>query len=122
MSTHEARFDAVVHQRLLGFARRPKRRLGSGLLAAVLLVAPLGFVMGRFLPLGIVSAGRGFEDLVPWAWGLNGAASVLGSVLAMALALNLGFQLTFTFGLLFYGAALWAARSFDTDPGESVIP
>jgi hypothetical protein len=69
---------------------------------AVLLTAPLGLLMGTFLPLGIRASGERFGELVPWAWGLNGAASVFGSVLAIALAMNLGFNLALVVGLGFY--------------------
>jgi len=71
-------------------------------LIAVIFIAPLGLLMGGFLPLGIRDAGERFGELVPWAWGMNGAASVLGSVLTIALAMNLGFNLTLVVGLGFY--------------------
>ena len=71
-------------------------------LIAVAYMAPLGLLMGSFLPLGIRAAGERFGELVPWAWGMNGAASVLGSVLCIALAMNLGFDLTLVVGLGFY--------------------
>jgi hypothetical protein len=32
--------------------------------------------------------------MVPWAWGLNGALSVVGATLAIFIAMNWGFQLT----------------------------
>ena len=50
---------------------------------------PLGFLLGHLFPLGLrrVSGAN-----VPWAWGLNGAASVLGSNSAILLAMIAGFQ------------------------------
>jgi len=78
-------------------------------LAVVLFVMPVGFVLGAFLPLGIAAAKERFGVLVPWAWGLNGAASVLGSVLAVTLAMNVGFVLTMIVGLACYGLALVAS-------------
>jgi hypothetical protein len=42
-------------------------------------------------PTVIASAGAQDEDLVSWAWAVNGAASVVGSILAVAAALVLGF-------------------------------
>lgn len=84
--------------------------LGVRIPLAVLLVSPLGLLMGTFLPLGVQGAGERFAVVVPWAWGLNGAASVFGSVLAIALAMNLGFNVSLVVGLLFYGTGLLALR------------
>jgi hypothetical protein len=83
--------------------------LARALLSAVLL-APLGLLMGSFLPLGVLAAGEEMAEVVPWAWGLNGAASVLGSVASVALAMNLGFNITLLVGLLFYLIAFLSAR------------
>ena len=77
---------------------------------AVAFISPLGLLMGKFLPLGIQGAGERFGEMVPWAWGLNGAASVFGSVLAIALAMNVGFNLTLVIGLLFYAVGILAVR------------
>ena len=54
-----------------------------------LLIAPLAFFMGMPLPMGVRRFSR-FEGLVPWGWGINGCASVVGAVTAMAVALSLG--------------------------------
>ena len=78
------------------------------ILAVVGFVAPVGFILGAFLPIGVMTAGERFGVLVPWAWGLNGAASVLGSVLAVTLAMNVGFVSTMVVGLACYFAALFA--------------
>lgn len=86
---------------------------------AVALIAPLGLCMGSFLPLGVAGAGERLAPLVPWAWGINGAASVLGSVLAMVLAMNAGFDLTLGAGLLCYGAAALSARLFSRTTAQA---
>ena len=50
---------------------------------AMLVIAPLAFLMGIPFPLGIrVLAGRGGAT-IPWAWAANGCGSVLGSVCAV---------------------------------------
>ena len=59
---------------------------------AVAFLAPLGFVMGMPMPLGISWLRQTSAALIPWAWGINGAASVLGSILTMVIAVNLGFN------------------------------
>jgi hypothetical protein len=83
-------------------------------LAVVAFVTPVGFLLGAFLPLGIMKAGERLGALVPWAWGLNGAASVLGSVLAVTLAMNAGFVITMVAGLACYVLALLAMSPQDT--------
>ncbi len=79
--------------------------------ASVALIAPLGFAMGRPFPLGIRVVHARVTRLVPWVWGVNGAASVLGSVVAVVLAITLGFTGTLLAGLACYGGALAAVRS-----------
>ncbi|MBW2455814.1 MAG: hypothetical protein JRI68_14955 [Deltaproteobacteria bacterium] len=72
----------------------------------VLMITPLGLLMGSQMPLGVkLVAGRA-EDLVPWCWGLNGAASVVATALATLVALHLGFA-----ALLLIGAAIYLAAS-----------
>lgn len=61
-------------------------------IAAAMLILPLGFLLGIPFPSGIrllKQKEKGF--LIPWMWGINGAASVLGSVLAVAVAIMAGF-------------------------------
>ena len=55
-------------------------------------VLGLGTVLGRLLPLGIKSIRR---DEVPWAWALNGVGSVLGTVVAVLIAIQMGFSAVF---------------------------
>ncbi|MBI5507943.1 MAG: hypothetical protein HY903_04210 [Deltaproteobacteria bacterium] len=86
--------------------------------AVVLFVAPVGFVLGAFLPLGILAAGARFQAVVPWAWGVNGAASVLGSVLAVAIAMNVGFVDTMLVGVCCYALA-WALAPTAVEPAVS---
>jgi hypothetical protein len=67
------------------------------------LLVPLGFVMGIPFPTGLREVGRWTGDIVPWAWGVNGVVSVLGSVAAMLAGKLWGFQT-----LLLGGAAVYA--------------
>ncbi len=57
---------------------------------AFIVIAPLGFVMGFPFPLGMRAIKR---ELIPWAWGVNGSASVLSPVLAILVALFIGYNL-----------------------------
>ncbi len=59
---------------------------------SVLLISPLAFVMGMAFPLGIRIISNRNKLLVPWAWGVNGCASVISTVLATIVAMHFGFQ------------------------------
>lgn len=70
--------------------------LGLGLpwrvIISATLVAPLGMALGMPFPLGLVAVGAGAPTLVPWAWGVNGFFTVIGSVVAMLLGMMFGFS------------------------------
>jgi hypothetical protein len=72
----------------------------------VALIAPLGFVMGMPFPSGLRRLEQWHAPSVRWAWALNAAASVLGSVFALVSAIYLGLVETMIIGGLFYLAAL----------------
>jgi hypothetical protein len=77
---------------------------------ALLFVLPLGFLMGFPLPAGIGLLRGGAEKLIPWAFALNGALSVLGAMTVLALTLNYGFAGTWLLGPAGYltaFACLW---------------
>jgi hypothetical protein len=62
--------------------------------------------MGMMLPTGIRLISGRHAEIVPWAWGLNGAASVFGSVLAMVVSINVGFKVTLVVGAALYLLAI----------------
>jgi SAM-dependent methyltransferase len=66
--------------------------LGVKAVLSILLIAPLAFGMGLPFPLGLRSVADAVPSLVPWAWGINGCASVLSALLATLLALHVGFS------------------------------
>jgi hypothetical protein len=59
------------------------------LAVSMLLLAPIGVLMGMAFPLG-VRAAAGVRQILPWLWGINGAASVLASVTVAVVSLELG--------------------------------
>ena len=75
---------------------------------SIVVLAPLGFVLGMFLPLGIRRAVEIHEDLVPWAWAVNGCASVTGTVLTVVLAMSYGFQNVWLLSLFVYAIGIAA--------------
>ena len=84
---------------------------------SVAVLAPIGFMMGMPFPLGIKAASLvpGAEELTPWMWGMNGATSVLASVLAIVIAMSAGITVSFWTGFFCYVVATsglyWVTRS-----------
>jgi hypothetical protein len=78
-------------------------------LSAALLL-PLGIGLGMPLPAGIGLMGRHRPEHLAWAWAINGATSVLGSVVAMLLALTVGFRVVVLTGAACYVVAMALAR------------
>ncbi|MBI5432131.1 MAG: hypothetical protein HZA52_04795 [Planctomycetes bacterium] len=72
------------------------------------LLLPLGFVLGTAFPLGMKLADSKREGLTPWLWGINGAAGVCASVVALAISLAFGITATFWAGSACYVLALVA--------------
>jgi len=76
---------AFLFDWLVGFSRQVRILLG---LAAI---APLAFFMGMPFPTALKQLHARLRPLVPWAWGVNGFASVTGAVLGTFLAISVGF-------------------------------
>jgi spermidine synthase len=98
----------LLFPRLLGGASLP-----VCLVVIVATLMPAGFLMGMPFPLALRlldRTGPQWAQLIPWVWGINGATSVLGSVLAISVAINLGFRVTLLVGLAVYVAALITSR------------
>ncbi|MDH3453175.1 MAG: SAM-dependent methyltransferase, partial [Gammaproteobacteria bacterium] len=75
-------------------------------LLLIVLVAPLGFVLGMPFPLGLARLAAGSPRLVAWAWGINGCASVVSAMLATLLGMHFGFNVAMIVALVCYGVAL----------------
>jgi len=76
---------------------------------SALVLAPLGFLMGMPFPSGVrrlANDRRQSDHSIEWAWAINGGASVLGSVLAMVIALEFGLTMTLVSGAAAYLLAL----------------
>jgi len=72
----------------------------------VAVIAPLGFVMGMPFPAALKRLEHWHAPSVRWAWSLNAAASVSGSVAALVAAIYMGLTQTLVMGGIFYLAAL----------------
>ena len=84
--------------------------LPARLVIVIVVVAPLGFVMGMPFPLAIERLSMIDGRLVPWAWLVNGAASVVGSIVTVILAMMSGFTSVFWAAAALYVVALLASR------------
>ena len=61
---------------------------------AVAMLVPLGVALGIPMPTGLRMLAKETPQMIPWAWGMNGALSVLGATLAIFIAMNWGFRVT----------------------------
>ena len=86
--------------------------------SAFVLAAPLAFVMGMPFPLGMAALQRGSAQLIPWAWGINGCASVLSAILAVILAMEIGFSGVVLAAVALYITA-WLHGRLIREPGQS---
>jgi spermidine synthase len=77
--------------------------------AAALVGAP-GFAMGMPFPLLVRQLEQTFPERIPWAWGVNGFASVVGSVGAVVLGMTAGFTAVLWIGVGLYGLTGLVAR------------
>ena len=78
------------------------------IIVAVALIAPLAFFMGMPFPTALARLGSDRPALIPWAWGVNGCASVVSAVLATLLAIHVGFSSVVLVALILYVVAFAA--------------
>jgi hypothetical protein len=97
------------------------------LLVSGLILIPLGLAMGMPFPTGLralasaaETSGGNSGNAVEWAWAMNAASSVLGSVLAMVIAIHWGLNITLACGAGAYLAA--AALSPVLQPARDAVP
>jgi len=94
----------VSFEWLVGFSRPARMVLG------VIITGPLAFFMGMPFPTGLRQVHRHNQALVPWAWGVNGFASVTGAVLGTFLAISVGFTVLALTALACYFLAAIVSR------------
>lgn len=76
------------------------------LLSCLLILAPIGFLMGAPFPMGIRFTSEILSELIPWAWSINGFASVISSILATIFAISWGFNSVLIMSFFAYLLAL----------------
>jgi hypothetical protein len=88
--------------------------------AAVVLMAPAAFFMGFPVPNGLSALAASRPQLLPWAWGMNGALSVTGAVLTKLLSISFGFPVVLLVAAATYAlaAAVFRANEASANPGS----
>jgi len=81
------------------------------IITAVALLAPMGLLMGMPFPIGMTLAPQQKNAPTAFFWGINGATSVLASVLGVAIALQWGISIAFWVGVGWYAVAALALGS-----------
>lgn len=83
--------------------------LALRLLITIVLIAPVGFLMGIPFPAGLSQIRTIKEQnpdagdwIISYVWGVNGASSVIATILASLISLSCGFNLTFVAGTFCY--------------------
>jgi hypothetical protein len=89
----------VLFERLIGLADSAK------MLLSILLISPLAFCMGMPFPIGLTRVADRAPNFIPWAWGINGFASVISASLATLLAIEFGFTMVVLLALGVYAIA-----------------
>jgi hypothetical protein len=68
-----------------------------------LLILPLGFQLGIPFPTSIhILEEHKLDKYIPWMYGVNGAMTILGSVMTVVVSMLYGFTVAFITGLSFY--------------------
>jgi spermidine synthase len=76
------------------------------IIVALVIIAPLAFLMGMPFPLALSALSESFPALIPWVWGVNGCASVISAIIAMILAMHFGFTSVIVSALVLYLVAM----------------
>ncbi|MBT3220723.1 MAG: hypothetical protein HN348_16675 [Proteobacteria bacterium] len=91
---------AILYSTALGLP------LSVRLAITLVVLAPLGFVMGMPFPLALRLLRPEAGGIVPWAWALNGWMSVVASLATVMISRIYGYSYAFSIALLAYGLAL----------------
>jgi spermine/spermidine synthase len=73
---------------------------------SLVLLAPFGVTLGMAMPIGLRRVSALYPNCVPWAWGVNGFASVFGAAFGVFVAIEWGFAVATLLALACYLGAL----------------
>jgi spermidine synthase len=83
---------------------------GGRLALTAVMVGSLSFFLGWPFPIGLRETSDRFPSLVPWAWAVNGCASVIGAVLGKMISMSVGLRMTMVVAALLYVFAAFVFR------------
>ncbi|HNW81477.1 MAG TPA: hypothetical protein PKG52_01180, partial [bacterium] len=72
------------------------------IVSSTLILAPLGLFLGQFFPTALTIVGEKNSSFIPFAYAVNGVASVIASILSIILAMVYGFTFVFTLAAFCY--------------------
>ncbi len=72
------------------------------------MVAPIALLLGMPFAHGVKLLERSNPHFVPWAWAVNGSATVVGSVLTVIVSMNFGFNVVLLISVAIYAVAFVA--------------
>jgi MFS family permease len=87
---------------------------------SMLLICPVAVLMGMPFPVAMSGLSEFAKPLIPWAWAINGCASVISAVLAALIAVQYGFTLVIALAVLLYVVAAVTFPDNGTARGEHV--
>lgn len=79
--------------------------LGIRIALAVFCMAPLGFCLGAFMPLGLATVSAVTDharEFIAWGWAVNGFFSVISSILTTILSMTIGFRMLLFAAVIVY--------------------
>jgi hypothetical protein len=93
---------------------------GLGLRSAIVvaLLGPLSALLGFFFPVGLRLVNRISPDASAWMWGINGACSVLGSIVAVATSIFVGIHADMLAAAVLYGMLLFPVADLRRAAGD----
>jgi hypothetical protein len=77
-------------------------------LVAGAMTAPLALLLGMPFAHGVGLLRKLSPGFVPWAWAVNGSASVVGSVFTVIVSMNFGFNVVLLAAIFIYAIAFWS--------------
>jgi hypothetical protein len=104
---------AVIYSLILGPLLSGTVGLGLGAKLAItfIVIGIPAFFMGMPFPLGLKKLDANKNKVVPWAWGVNGFASVISVSLAVIFSVEFGFVVVLLLSALAYFLALLSVRA-----------
>ena len=71
----------------------------------IIMLIPVSFFFGWMFPSGVNILEKESDSLIPWAWGVDGFASVAAAPLAIILSMSIGFNNVIILGMVCYAGA-----------------